>query len=177
MNAVARLAAAASLALAASGARAVSIDADTWTAFDFYDDIASAAWVDLDLAPVSFEFVLTGPAVLRIVDGGLAGDRFEVRANGAVLGTTSAAAAVRATSPEATIRRRRVVDRWVRVIRLSPAHRARNPAGRMATLSLRNRNSQRTCDHFVIRLQHLDTATWAFGHTASTSSRHTMTAR
>ena len=92
MNAVARLAAAASLALAASGAQAVSIDAGTWYAFDFYDDIESAAWVDLDLAPMSFEFVLTGPAVLRVVDGGLAGDRFEVKANGVVLGTTSAPA-------------------------------------------------------------------------------------
>lgn len=89
MNAVARLTAAASLLLAATGARAVAIDADTWYAFDFYNDIESAAWVDLDLAPLSFEFVLTGPAVLRVTDGGLAGDRFEVRANGVVLGTTS----------------------------------------------------------------------------------------
>ena len=89
MKTVARLTVCASLMLAAAGARAVSIDADTWTTFDFYDDIESAAWVDLDLAPMSFEFVLTGPAVLRVVDGGLAGDRFEVKANGVVLGTTS----------------------------------------------------------------------------------------
>lgn len=92
MNAVARLTAVASLVLAAGTVGAAPLDAGTWQTFDFYDDIESGAWVDGSLTPLAFDVVLTGNALLKVVDVGLAGDRFEVFANGQSLGVTSAPA-------------------------------------------------------------------------------------
>ena len=82
MKSIARLGAASALWLAIGSAAAIPLAADTWNTFDFYDDIESAAWVDESLTPVTFDVVLTQSALLKVVDGGLAGDRFEVFANG-----------------------------------------------------------------------------------------------
>lgn len=67
----------------------------SWAVFDV--DVLSSgtqSWIDTsNFSPLSFSFVvptgLTG--VLTVVDGGFAGDRFEVFANGASLGFTGAA--------------------------------------------------------------------------------------
>ena len=93
MNIRSRLCACATLAVAAFPASAVTLDPNVWVLFDAYSDVASTQWVDENLAPLSFDFTLTSPALLRVVDGGLAGDRFRVFAQGlgnAELGTTSA---------------------------------------------------------------------------------------
>lgn len=89
MKSIARLGAASALWLAIGSAAAIPLAADTWNTFDFYDDIESAAWVDESLTPVAFDIVLTQSALLKVVDVGLGGDRFEVFANGQSLGLTS----------------------------------------------------------------------------------------
>lgn len=89
MKSIARLGTATALWLAIGSASAVPLSAGTWNTFDFYDDIDSAAWVDESLAPVAFDIVLTESALLKVVDVGLGGDRFEVFANGQSLGLTS----------------------------------------------------------------------------------------
>lgn len=86
---------AATLAVAATPALAIpvtSIDPvpGVWYAFDAYDDIDSGAWVDENLDAIAFAFTTATPAVLRVVDTGLTGDRFEVLNNGVSLGLTSA---------------------------------------------------------------------------------------
>jgi hypothetical protein len=89
MKSIARLGAATALWLAIGSASAVPLSAGAWSTFDFYDDIESAAWVDESLTPLAFDIVLTESTFLKVVDGGLAGDRFEVFANGQSLGLTS----------------------------------------------------------------------------------------
>lgn len=59
---------------------------DTWYTFDV-DSLLSAnqglQWIDLAAGDsLSFSFTLAAPAVLRVVDGGFAGDRFNVSVNG-----------------------------------------------------------------------------------------------
>lgn len=89
MKPFARLCAATAFWLAVGSAGAAPLTSGTWNIFDFYDDIESGTWVDGTLSPVTFEFSVADDAVLIIADGGLAGDRFEVFANGALLGETS----------------------------------------------------------------------------------------
>ncbi|MEW5768874.1 MAG: PEP-CTERM sorting domain-containing protein [Pseudomonadota bacterium] len=87
------LALAAAFGAQAASAADLALTADgQWHAFDV-DDIAAASggleWIDLDGSALSFSF--SGPATLMVVDGGFAGDRFEVYDNGVLLGATSAA--------------------------------------------------------------------------------------
>lgn len=81
-------------ALSANAGAAV-LDADgQWHPFDVDEAVSASAgleWIDLDGNALSFDFTLTGSAILRIVDGGFAGDRFEVFNGSALLGQTSAA--------------------------------------------------------------------------------------
>lgn len=67
----------------------------TWNQFDVTQDLANSGgleWIDsFDGTPLSFSFTLNTAAVLKIVDGGFAGDRFEVFNDGISLLTTSAA--------------------------------------------------------------------------------------
>lgn len=84
-----RMATASAIMLATTLANAAPLPQEQWTTFDFYTDIENGNWVTEALTPASFEFTLTTPAFLKVVDGGFAGDRFEVFANGASLGTTS----------------------------------------------------------------------------------------
>jgi len=86
------------LALAASTAPAWSapISADgSWNAFDvdpFSATSGGLEWISLDGSALSFDLTLSGPATLTVVDGGFAGDRFQVFDNGVSLGWTWAAA-------------------------------------------------------------------------------------
>ncbi|WP_367156056.1 hypothetical protein [Methylomonas sp. HYX-M1] len=85
------------LSMAATCAQAATLTADgAWYAFDV-DEWASLSggleWIDLDGAALSFDFNLTAPAYLRVVDAGFAGDRFQVFDNGDWLGETSVPAA------------------------------------------------------------------------------------
>lgn len=85
------------LAAMCANAEAAPISADgAWHAFDVDDSVSSSGgleWIDLDNNALSFEFTLTGSAILRVVDGGVAGDRFRIFNNlSDVLGETSAAA-------------------------------------------------------------------------------------
>ncbi len=84
-----RIAATSVLAFAAANAPAATPQFDTWYLFDAYQDVSNTAWVDENLEMLSFDFVLDAPALLKVTDAGLAGDRFEVFAGGASLGTTS----------------------------------------------------------------------------------------
>jgi len=88
MHKFATLAAAATLALAASfGAQAVTVSVtqnDQWYAFDI-DDFSSAnggtGWIDIGDnfgEALSFSFILNTPTYLRVIDAGFAGDRFNV---------------------------------------------------------------------------------------------------
>lgn len=70
--------------------------ADGWQTFYFGD--AGSSWLDAPVfddtaLPSHFELTLDHAALLQVTDAGLAGDRFEVLANGVRLGFTSAAAA------------------------------------------------------------------------------------
>ena len=62
-----------------------------WYAF-FHGDVGSAWLNDYafnDPGMQSFSFSLSGPATLRVAEGGLAGDAFKVFDNGVLLGSTS----------------------------------------------------------------------------------------
>ena len=78
----------------ASPAHAVTVAADgSWNAFDvdpFSANSGGLEWIALDGSALSFEFDLSGPATLHIVDAGFAGDRFEIFDAGVSLGVSSA---------------------------------------------------------------------------------------
>ena len=86
------------IALVLAGA-AVPAQADTVTPItdnswnQFFFGAAGSAWLD-DYAfnspgTLSFTFSLSGPAYLKVADGGLAGDVFQVYDNGSLLGASS----------------------------------------------------------------------------------------
>lgn len=76
-------------------AQAVTLNADgQWNAFDVDNSVSNSGgleWIDLNNDALSFDFTLTGSAILNIVDGGFAGDRFQVFDNGHLLDQTSVA--------------------------------------------------------------------------------------
>jgi hypothetical protein len=75
-------------------AAAIAPDA-AWNTFDVDPMSATSAgfeWIALDGSAISFDLALAGPAQLKVIDGGFAGDRFEVFDNGVSLGLTSAGA-------------------------------------------------------------------------------------
>ncbi|QSB02523.1 hypothetical protein JWZ98_06155 [Methylomonas sp. EFPC1] len=76
-------------------AEAITLNADgAWHAFDVDNSVSNSGgleWIDLDNNALSFEFTLTGSAILRVVDAGFAGDRFKIFNAASVLGETSAA--------------------------------------------------------------------------------------
>ena len=90
------IAAAAFTALIAGAAHAGPVTADgAWNSFDVDPLSASSAgfeWIALDGSAISFDITLAGPAQLKVIDGGFAGDRFEVFDNGVSMGLTSAGA-------------------------------------------------------------------------------------
>ncbi len=83
------------------GVGAITIVPDnTWYAFDVdrFSAVSSGVeWIDLNGDALMFEFTLSMPAVLTIVDGGFGGGQFEVFDNLNLLGMTSPATA---TSPD-----------------------------------------------------------------------------
>ncbi|MDD5034064.1 MAG: PEP-CTERM sorting domain-containing protein [Methylococcaceae bacterium] len=92
------------LAAALASALAMQAEASTvnlmadgqWNEFDVDQSISLSSsgldWIDLnDGAALNFSLTLSSPAILKVVDGGFAGDRFEVLDNGVSLGQTSAA--------------------------------------------------------------------------------------
>ena len=86
--------AAALLAAVCTQAEAVTISADgAWHAFDVDPSVANSGfseWIDLNNDTLSFEFSLSGAAILKVVDAGFAGDRFVVfNGFGNLLGATS----------------------------------------------------------------------------------------
>lgn len=92
------LAAAALAALAPHAAHAAFLAADgQWAVFDVDSTTAASAgleWIDITTGDaLVFDFTVAAGQVgtLTVVDGGFAGDRFDVYANGALRGTTSAA--------------------------------------------------------------------------------------
>ncbi len=100
LNRIAAFAVLACAGITAAHASQVSIagaDFGVWQTFDVSDLLASdggLGWTDIaDGSSLSFTFsVPTGfLARLTVVDGGFAGDRFSVSANGNLLGTSSAA--------------------------------------------------------------------------------------
>ena len=76
-------------------AEASNLVADgAWNAFDVDSALSTSGtleWIDLDSNALSFDFTLTGSAYLKVVDGGFAGDRFNVFDNGTLLDQTSVA--------------------------------------------------------------------------------------
>jgi hypothetical protein len=76
-------------------AEASTLSADgVWNAFDvdkYASNSGNLEWIDLGANTLSFDFTLTGWAYLKVVDGGFAGDRFNVYDNGNLLGATSVA--------------------------------------------------------------------------------------
>lgn len=76
-------------------AEASTLVADgAWNAFDVDSSVSNSGnleWIDLGANTSSFDFTLTGWAYLKVVDGGFAGDRFNVYDNGNLLGATSVA--------------------------------------------------------------------------------------
>jgi hypothetical protein len=83
------LAAAMALALGAAapaGAAALAVGGP-WSTFDFAE--AGSALTDFETFETSYSFTLAESAYLRVVDGGLTGDRFELFNNGLSLGLTS----------------------------------------------------------------------------------------
>lgn len=74
-------------------AQAVVLNTDgQWHTFDVDNAISASGnleWIELDGNALSFDFTLTEAAYLNIVDGGFAGDRFEVFDNGNSIGLTS----------------------------------------------------------------------------------------
>jgi len=89
MKPIARLGVVTALWLVIGSAGAASLASGSWSSFDFYDDIDNTPWVDGALSPATFEFSLADDGILTVADGGFAGDRFEVFANGVSLGETS----------------------------------------------------------------------------------------
>jgi len=83
---------AAALAAPVASADPLAMDGQ-WHAFDV-DEVSAASggleWIDLNGDALGFSF--TGPATLKVVDGGFGGDRFVVYDNGIQLGETSAGA-------------------------------------------------------------------------------------
>jgi hypothetical protein len=77
-------------------AEAATLVADgAWNTFDV-DELTSVSggleWIDLaDGNALSFDFMLSTQAYLKVVDGGFAGDRFNVFDNGNLLNQTSSA--------------------------------------------------------------------------------------
>jgi hypothetical protein len=85
-----RFFAAAALAMAAvAPASAMTLTVNSqWVPFDF--GASNSAWFDFVTGdPISFNFTLTGPAILNVVDAGLTGDRFQVFNGPVSLGFTS----------------------------------------------------------------------------------------
>lgn len=82
-------------ALCVQAEASVTLNADgAWNAFDVDNALSTSGnleWIDLDSNTLSFDFTLTGSAYLKVVDGGFAGDRFNVFDNGNLLGQTSVA--------------------------------------------------------------------------------------
>lgn len=78
---------------AAARAETAAVDG-RWRIFDV-DALASLSggleWIDGEGRALAFAFTLTEPALLTVVDGGFAGDRFTVFDQADVLGLTSAA--------------------------------------------------------------------------------------
>lgn len=76
-------------------AEASTLTADgAWNAFDVDNSVSNSGnleWIDLDNNALSFDFTLSGVALLEVVDGGFAGDRFNVFDNGVLLDQTSVA--------------------------------------------------------------------------------------
>lgn len=74
-------------------AEASTLTADgAWNAFDVDNSVSNSGnleWIDLDNNALSFDFTLSGSAYLKVVDGGFAGDRFNVYDNGVLLDQTS----------------------------------------------------------------------------------------
>jgi len=66
-----------------------------WASFDVDNTVSASGgleWIDLaDNSALTFQFTLTQPGLLKVVDGGFAGDVFQVSNNGVALGSTSAA--------------------------------------------------------------------------------------
>jgi hypothetical protein len=62
---------------------------EVWTGFEV-GAVGSSWTVPFETTPITFSGVLSAPAYLKIVDLGLAGDRFEVFINGVSAGNTSA---------------------------------------------------------------------------------------
>ena len=65
-----------------------------WNTFDVDSSFAISGgleWIDANGEPLAFKFTLTTPTYLKIVDGGFAGDVFEIFDNGLSLGLTSGA--------------------------------------------------------------------------------------
>lgn len=81
-----------------AGVHATTVSADgsnlfNWLPFDVDDFTALNSgldWIDIGNGS-KLNFTLTGPAILKVVDSGFAGDVFEVFDNGISLGTTSVA--------------------------------------------------------------------------------------
>ncbi len=85
------------------GATTVTISDNEWHAFDV-DDLTSNStgveWIDIiDGSALNFSFTLTSDAILRVVDGGGSGERFQVNSNGSPLGVTSAAVVNTSVAP------------------------------------------------------------------------------
>lgn len=79
---------AAAIAALSLNAHAVTAPTDgSWFEFDF--DAAGSALYDLNTLDNSFSFTLAQSGVLRAMDVGFSGDRFEIFANGLSLGLTS----------------------------------------------------------------------------------------
>jgi hypothetical protein len=74
-------------------AQVVAID-DKWLAFDIDEAVSLSGggeWIDLDGNALRYEIDLERSALLKVVDAGFAGDRFEVFDKGALLVSTSVA--------------------------------------------------------------------------------------
>ncbi|MFI3197501.1 MAG: hypothetical protein QX196_04175 [Methylococcaceae bacterium] len=71
----------------------VNLAADSqWNTFDVDNTYAGSGgleWIDTDGSALHFIFTLSGAADLTVVDGGFAGDQFQVFNNGTALGFTS----------------------------------------------------------------------------------------
>ena len=85
--------AAAFAAACATASPAAPLAADSqWHAFDI-DDLGAVdnglEWIDLAGQPLHFTFNLATPSVLKVVDAGISGDRFELFDGPLSLGRTS----------------------------------------------------------------------------------------
>jgi hypothetical protein len=81
-------------ALCSQAEASILVADGTWNAFDVNDLTAVSGgleWIDLNGDALSFDFTLTESAYLKVVDGGFAGDRFNVYDNGNLLSETSVA--------------------------------------------------------------------------------------